>query len=207
MEAIYLIVIVILLVIYFRREEVVSGGGRSWKVIGSFSNKKEAANLLSNINITLIKFMKYLKNKYQIDLPGANPRKTRTWKIVDYLLDNYNPDHFYENDPRWTTTTSYTINKGDSVYICMRNKNKPDQLIDIDTMLFVMLHEMSHIGNFDGWGHDKQFWTVFKFILYEATLAGIYKPVDYQKYPRVYCGLTINYNPLYDTALDSLWLQ
>jgi len=78
-------------------------------------------------------------------------------------------------------------------------------LEDIETVFFVMLHECAHIANYNGWGHDTRFWTVFKFIIHEAVLAGVYTPIDYAKHPKEYCGISVYYQPLFDDALSNLW--
>ena len=71
------------------------------------------------------------------------------------------------------------------------------KLIDINTLSFVSLHELSHIAT-ESIGHNQDFWQNFKWILQNAKEAGIYSPVDYKKYPQEYCGMTINDNPYYD---------
>ena len=47
-------------------------------------------------------------------------------------------------------------------------------------------------------GHTKEFWQNFKFLLKDAVKMGIYKPVDYKKKPKSYCGMNITDNPYYD---------
>ena len=46
--------------------------------------------------------------------------------------------------------------------------------------------------------HTEEFWTNFKFLIKEADIINIYKPVDYKKSPVMYCGMNITDNPLYD---------
>jgi hypothetical protein len=209
------ILIVLILVIYYYtppRVEI-DVHGRSWSVIDHYDNSTEAAEMLSRLHARMIKFMRYLKGKYHIDETddiiaeeGINHLATGdARKIIDTLLDNYNPDVFYENDPRSSSDTSYTINKGDSMYVCLRKKKNPMELEDEELVFFVMLHECAHIGNYNGWGHDDRFWTVFKFILHEAVESGVYKPIDYGKYPQDYCGLKVYYLPLNDNTLPNLW--
>jgi hypothetical protein len=221
MNANLLLLIIAIVVVYHMYRHLhltrVRAGVREWNVIGGFNNKREAAELLAQTNATMIEFFRYLKKKYHIDEPDdviaaeGNEHSELinhpgdVYNIVDYLLDNYNPDVFYENDPRHTKETSYTLNKGSAMYICLRKKNIPNKLVDKNILLFVMLHEASHIAYYRGWGHNDGFWTTFKFILHEATLAGIYTPVDYSKYPVNYCGLNVSYNPLFDDSLPNIW--
>lgn len=187
---------------------------RAWSVIESYHNSTDAAKLLSRLHGRMITFLRFLKNKYHIDEtddiifsegPAHVVGSDDVRKIVGSLLDNYNPDVFYENDPRFSSDTSYTINKGDSVYVCLRKKDQPNQLESEDLIFFVMIHECAHIGNYNGWGHDDRFWTVFKFLLHEAVLAGVYTPIDYEREPQYYCGLKIYYAVLNDKSLPNLW--
>jgi len=186
-------------------------GYRNWSVIKSYDNSAEAAKLLNDVNTKMIDFFRYLKKRYHIDetddaiaSDGFSHKTTDAYLIVQNILTKYNPDVFYENDPRYTKETSYTVNKGEAMYVCLRQKADPTKLMDIDTTVFVMLHEVSHIGCYSTWGHDDRFWTVFKFILEEAVAAGIYHPVDFRKEPKNYCGLKIEYQPLFDSSLPRI---
>lgn len=202
---------------------------RSWNMVGGFDNTADAAALLASVHADMITFMRALKHKYHIDEPddthtgaaqggAANTsdsaqrahmriRNSALARMADYLLDNYNPDVFYENRPNGGAETSYTINKGAAMYICLRDARDPTKLVDRDLLKFVLLHEMAHIANYSGWGHDEQFWTVFKWLLHEAQSAGVYTPVDYARTPQDYCGLLVYYQPLFDKKLRSLWLE
>ncbi|QYB17596.1 hypothetical protein PV-S19_0232 [Pacmanvirus S19] len=195
----------------------VSVDNRQWNVISAYQNKQEAAQLMNRVNIVMINFMRRLKKKYHIDEPSELSSRegishyeivnspNDVYNIVDHLLDNYNPEKFYENDPTIANETSYTMNKGAAMYLCLRSKDDPSILVDFDTLLFVLIHESAHIANYNDIGHSVKFWTVFKFLLHEAREAGIYTPIDYRAYPKDYCGLSINYQPLFDDNLPNLW--
>ena len=47
-------------------------------------------------------------------------------------------------------------------------------------------------------GHKQDFWNNFKFLLENAKTSQIYNPVDYNKNPSEYCGMTLNDNPYFD---------
>jgi hypothetical protein len=53
----------------------------------------------------------------------------------------------------------------------------------------------------EGYGHTIDFWRNFRYILSHATKINIYDSVNYAYNPVKYCGMTINYNPLYDETL------
>jgi hypothetical protein len=120
------------------------------------------------------------------------------------LVNNYNPDRIYEISPRNSSnSTSYTENKR-TLILCLRRKTPnaagENELHDVNTIMFVMLHELSHMMN-NTWDHGEDFWILFKFILLNAVEAGIYQSVNYKKYPINYCGLVLEYNPLNDSHI------
>jgi hypothetical protein len=180
-------------------------------VAESYENKDKAAAILNRLNERTIIFLRYLKKKYNIDATDDHKANkeygTDTRTMIDTLLDNYDPDSLTENDPRFSKDTSYTINKGNSMYICIRDRDNPYSFVDEDVLFFTHLHELSHIANYKSWGHDPQFWATFKFILHEAVNAGVYRPVNYESYPAMFCGLKITYQPLNDKTLPNLWLR
>ena len=93
--------------------------------------------------------------------------------------------------------TAYSENKGEKVAFCLNKKKNGTKLIDINTLTFVALHEMSHIMSVSI-GHNEEFWTNFKFLLNNAVDYKIYTPIDYKKKPEQYCGMSITDNPYYD---------
>ena len=93
--------------------------------------------------------------------------------------------------------TAYSENKGEKLAFCLNTTKEGNKLIDINTLTFVALHELSHIMT-ESIGHNQEFWQNFKFLLENAKASGIYNPVDYKKDPKEYCGMKINDNPYYD---------
>mgnify|MGYP001058559129 CR=1 FL=1 len=86
---------------------------------------------------------------------------------------------------------AYSKNKGEQISFCLE-----DDIIDNNTIMFVALHELSHIVT-DEIGHTYIFWENFKFILKCAIKCNIYQPKNYKDYPVHFCNLKIDYNPLY----------
>jgi FtsZ-interacting cell division protein ZipA len=125
---------------------------------------------------------------------------------IQQLVNNYSSKRVYEISPQNTgNATSYTEDKKVLV-LCLRHK-QPDAngnypLHDINTMMFVVLHELTHMAN-KSWGHHLDFWILFKFLLNNAAEIGIYQPVDFKSAPINYCGLWLHYNPLYDFDVAS----
>jgi hypothetical protein len=132
------------------------------------------------------------------------PARERVQERVRQLIKNYGATTIYEISPlNGENLTSYTQDKKDLV-LCLRRKepNAAGQhpLHDINTMMFVVLHELTHMMN-DTWGHPSDFWMLFRFMLEASVEADVYRPVDYSKHPVIYCGLNINYSPYFDTRL------
>jgi uncharacterized short protein YbdD (DUF466 family) len=143
-----------------------------------------AANLLATVAEKCKKMVQYMKEKHPDD-----PR-------VKKLVEGFNPKTISETLPT-SELTAYSENKGEKIAFCLNKKKDEDKLIDINTLTFVALHELSHIMT-TSIGHKQEFWQNFKFLLENAKAANIYQPQDYKKKPEEYCGMTISDNPYYD---------
>ena len=60
--------------------------------------------------------------------------------------------------------------------------------------MFVVIHELAHIMTIEI-GHTKLFWDNMKYLLEQGKECNIYTPIDYHKYPQIYCGMEINSTP------------
>jgi uncharacterized short protein YbdD (DUF466 family) len=143
-----------------------------------------AANLLASVTEKCKKMVAYMKEKH--------PDDTR----VKRLVEGFNPKKISETLPT-SELTAYSENKGEKIAFCLNTTKDGNRLIDINTLTFVALHELSHIMT-ESIGHKQDFWQNFKFLLTNAKDANIYQPVDYKSKPQQYCGMTINDNPYYD---------
>ena len=113
------------------------------------------------------------------------------------LVAGFNPKKVMETLPN-SAYTAYSENKGEKVAFCLnRSKKNNDDLIDQNTLMFVAIHELSHIMT-KSIGHKSEFWENFKWLLENAKAAGIHDPVDYKHSPSQYCGMEIKDNPYYD---------
>ena len=142
------------------------------------------ADLLARVTHKLTKLVKYLEKKHP------------TRENVQRLVGKFNPKKIMETLPT-SKYTAYSENKGEKLAFCTTTTKEGSKLIDENTLTFVALHEISHIAT-KSIGHKKEFWENFKFILQNAVNLGIYKPDDYKKKPKKYCGMTITDNPYYD---------
>lgn len=140
-------------------------------------NRTEALSALVNIRKNLDRLVHHLTKKY----PNEPLVQRLNYRFKDTVLREANP----EGDPN---QTSYTINKGDTMVICLRTNDK--KMVDFNTLMYVAIHELSHIYS-SSYHHNDEFWGNMKFMIDEAIEAGIYRQVDYNKNPVRYCGMTI----------------
>jgi len=140
----------------------------------------EAADLIATIKGKLNTLMEHLEKTY-----GDKDER------VIMLNQNYRPNRLSEgvDTPGYT---SYSVNKGEKIVLCLRNK---DKLVDLNTMMFVVLHEFAHLAT-QSIGHTEEFWTNFKWILEESTNIGIYVKQDFKNNNVDYCGIKITSTPL-----------
>ena len=143
-----------------------------------------AANLLAEVTQKMKDTVNFIKEKH--------PEDERAIRLVK----NFNPKKISETLPT-SELTAFSENKGEKIAFCLNKKKNGNKLIDINTLTFVALHELSHLAT-QSVGHKQEFWQNFKWILENAKEAGIYSPIDYNKSPEEYCGMTINDNPYYD---------
>jgi len=158
--------------------------GREYRMADA-PDKQELADIFGNINQKSIKLVEYFK---------INPDNHGDIKGDDIkrLCKNYNPDVLGENLD-YKSYKAYTLNKGSEVVLCMRDK-EGKLITDINTMIFVLIHELAHIMTYEN-GHPPIFWKNMGYLLKKASEIGIYKPVDYSKTPIDYCGILINQTP------------
>ena len=143
-----------------------------------------AANLLADVTQKMKDMVAYMKQTHPED-----PRTIR-------LVEGFNPKKISETLPT-SELTAYSENKGEKLAFCLNTTKEGNRLIDLNTLTFVALHELSHIMT-ESVGHKQEFCQNFKFLLENAKAAGIYDPVYYKKKPKEYCGMKINDNPYYD---------
>lgn len=135
----------------------------------------------------------------KFDKPGVDAKYV---KVATRLRELYNSETILENIKK--DETSYTVNKGEKMFLCVRDKYDGNILDDFNTLKFVLIHELAHIATEDFEPHSTEFWQVFKFMLKEAVKANMYTPVDYSKKPVKYCGMDVTNSPLFNSAIISI---
>ena len=163
-------------------------------LVRKFPNSQEAADLLANYKKDIIKLSQKMKDKY-IDNADKNSSDYEYRKNgVERLLNNFKVNNLSESDP-YHKYKSYMINKGEELYLCLRHtKEKNYEFNDRNLVIFTICHELAHVCNIT-LQHPPEFWDWMKVLLEAAEEIGLYQPVDYAKYPKEYCGMTISSTP------------
>jgi hypothetical protein len=145
---------------------------------------QETVDLLARVTTKCKKIVSYMGSKY-----GKREN-------VKKLVKDFNPKKVKEILPT-SEFTAYSENKGEKLAFCTTTRKDGGSMIDENTLTFVALHELSHIMT-KSIGHTEEFWNNFKFVLECGKKSGEYKPMDYKKKPKEYCGMKITDNPYYD---------
>jgi predicted metal-dependent hydrolase len=141
-----------------------------------------AANQLARLRIKLEEFIHHLHlNKKHMHTGIARMKKK--FKAV---LSESKPESKF---------TSYTVDKGSKIYMCLRERDEDNRLIDENTLFFVALHELAHVMTVSI-GHKPDFWDNFRFLLRHAIKDGYYTYQPYHINPQKYCSTYISDTPL-----------
>ena len=148
-----------------------SDGNYYW--IRNTGNKEadiKTAEMLSSLNEDIEKLLTVISDNEMVERIKKRYKPTRTSEGVV--------------DKRYT---SYTINKGEEIIMCLRSRDS-DELYDKNKLMYVMLHELAHIGSLTK-NHNEEFRNNFDYLLAEAQKHGLYTPINQQF---DYCGLHVH---------------
>jgi hypothetical protein len=151
-------------------------------------DKLIAANMIAKIRQNILELVDYMydnrETKYKEYKENIERLKNRAHLVV-----------MSENNGRGKET-SYSVNKGDELVICLRSKVNYDKFHDINIIEYVVLHEISHIASplyeENHNNHGPIFKKIFAFIANVAVETGYYKKINFKEHPQEYCGITIN---------------
>lgn len=160
--------------------------GRSY-LVRNLSDKEDAATLLARLRERLVRLISKMRKHYPHD------------KRVSRLQSRFNIDDMSEV-PADSKYTSYSVNKGEKIVYCLRSRDAKEHLVSLNTILFVALHELSHVMTISV-GHTTEFWDNFRFLLANAIHWNVYTPVNFRETPQAYCGTHITDSPLDDVDM------
>ena len=190
MRLIFLILLVVIIfVIYYwynydKMTFLKSPIDNKYYMVRNLPDKFVAVNLLATLRNNLLLLIKHLDdNKDTL----YKDKKQYIEQLQDRILDvtiAENPSAHKDD------TTSYSVNKGEELVICLRSKKDKDQFHDINVLMYVCLHEIAHTGCPE-YGHTSLFKKIFAFFAETAVKLNLYKKIDFNKNPQEYCGITI----------------
>lgn len=156
--------------------------GETYKVLNSPDSMK-TANILAKIKKNIIIIVNDLKN-------NINNFPKKKYAIQNLINRTKQLEITERPDDSDDYITSYTLNKGELMVICLRSKFLK-QIHDFNIIFYVCIHELAHIAS-NNIGHDEEFESNFKFLLKQAVKLNLYQPIDYRKTPANYCGMTVD---------------
>ena len=162
---------------------------KEFYIVRNLPDKQDAADRLARVREKIHRVLKYLEQTH-IKQP-----------FVAQLVRNFdNSASRYSESTPDAQYTSYTVNKGDKVYMCLRQRNAREELVQENILVFVALHEMAHIGT-ESLGHTPEFWNHFAWLLKQAEHVQIYEYTDFAAHPVEYCGVHITDSPTYKESV------
>lgn len=193
----YVLIIALILVVilyYFITQSfdvvyVKSDIDNEFYLVRDLGDKQDAANMLSKIKHNMYKLTEHLQKLNQenrnFNKQDMTPYiKQLGERIKNCIIQESTDDGYY---------TSYSINKGEQIVFCLRSRHKDRKhnLHDLNLLMYVVLHEMSHVACPEI-GHTKLFGEIFQFFVQEAEKIGIYQKINFRETPHEYCGMNIN---------------
>jgi hypothetical protein len=164
--------------------------GQNYEV-RDMADKQEAADLMARIRLKMKKLKLHVEEKFP-DKPQVK-QLARNFDAEAHRLGESTPDDDF---------TSFSVNKGESVHFCLRQREGGDEsLVNENIVTFVAIHEMGHIIT-PTVGHGPDFWNNFAWLLEQAETMGVYTPQNFSAHPVAYCGMKITDEPKYDPSKD-----
>jgi hypothetical protein len=141
--------------------------------------------------VTLCELRKNLKKLINfIEENSANDNEFQIYKENINLIKNKIDSVVIKETPKTSSYTSYSVNKGEELFLCIRSKNT-NQIHDNNDLLYVAIHEIAHIGCPEI-GHTNLFFKINLYLLQKAVEFNLYKKDNYNEKPREYCGINLN---------------
>lgn len=152
-------------------------------LVRDVADKQRAANMLAKIKQNIMVVVDYLyknKDNYKDYIKYIDQLHKRIQGVI--IMESTEDDQY----------TSYSVNKGEQLIFCLRSRSlgSTGKLHDMNLLMYVCLHEISHISS-PTYGHDDQFKKVFAFLAKIGIELGLYKKIDFGKKSETYCGLEI----------------
>lgn len=147
-------------------------------------DKDKAATLLYEIRHNIKKLINFIEEN------SKNDKEFILYKENILSIKNKIDKIIIKETPASSSYTSYSVNKGEEIYLCIRSK-KNNEIHDINDLLYVAIHEIAHVGCPEI-GHTDLFFKINLYLLKKAVEFNLYKYDNYNNKPREYCGINLN---------------
>jgi hypothetical protein len=151
-------------------------------MVRNLPDKITAVNMLATLRNNIIKLKQELEK-------GKNTEYIEYKDYIEQLSDRVHDVTISENNNK-DNTTAYSVNKGEELVLCLRSKKDVNKFHDLNTLMYVILHEISHIACPE-YNHTPLFKKIFSFFTEIAIKLNIYTRVNYNTTPVEYCGIYI----------------
>lgn len=186
-KIILVVLFIIILIILFKvstgkRTYVKSYIDDEYYLVRDLPDKQKASNMLAKLKKNITKITMLLNEKKNTDYKEFKEYIDRLSQgIVSVVISE---------TPESSSYTSYSVNKGEELVFCLRSKYDKNIMHDINLLMYVTLHEISHIACPE-YGHTPLFKKIFAFITKVAIENEIYQKINFPSDPTEYCGLVI----------------
>ena len=156
-------------------------------MVRDLTNKRQACNTIATMKQKVNILIDHLYEKKDTDYKDYRDNIIRLKQRVYNITIS-------ENNGRGKET-SYSVNKGDELVLCLRSKSQWDQFHDNNLIFYVVLHELSHIASPtyepEYNNHGPVFKKIFAFITTVAINIGLYQKINFNQKAEEYCGIYI----------------
>ena len=140
-------------------------------------DKNKAAEILYELRNNIKKLISFIEEK------SENDKEFSMYKENIMLIKNKIDKVIIKETPKESSYTSYSVNKGEELYLCIRSKNN-NEIHDINDLLYVAIHEIAHIGCPEI-GHTNLFFKINLYLLKKAVEFNLYKYDNILKYNKI----------------------
>jgi hypothetical protein len=148
------------------------------------NDKGEAVGILCELRQKIKKLIKFIEKN------DSNDEEYKIYKENINLIKNKIDIVKFKETPKTSNYTSYSVNKGEELFLCIRSK-KTNEIHSINDLLYVAIHEIAHIGCPEI-GHTNLFFKINLYLLKKAVEFNLYKYDNYNNNPKEYCGINLN---------------
>ena len=192
-----IVILIISIILYFLHkyyselnliiEEIVINNNKKKYLVKNTGDKHKAAQTLYQIEMILNKLVDMLIN---------NEEKLKYDDMFQYVkkLKNKLSNIQIQENTGNNNYTSYSINKGEKLILCIRSKHT-DKIHNINDLVYVAIHELAHMACPE-YHHTDLFYKINKYLLLKAIEYNLYIYENYNDNNVEYCGIDLNNNIL-----------